>query len=141
MPQINFEQIFSSDHLSAIFPNHRADDFFEALFGDTEDGAYDIALAFKKAASNELTFEFRLKRRPGKCLACNLTYGLPQVFSRHPVIDIGGIVNKVDHLLNGQAQCGEWRLGSTQEISRDLHVIPLVIAFRNHRNTPGGTAP
>lgn len=134
MPEINFAQLFSSDHLSAIFPDDRSDHFFEALFGDTEEGAYDIELAFKKIASNKLVFEFRLKRRPGKCLACNLTYGLPQVFSRHPVIDIGGIVQKVDHLLNGHARCGEWRLGSTQEISRELHVIPLFIELRNERD-------
>lgn len=135
MPEINFIQLFSSEHLSSIFPEHRADDFFDALFGDAEEGAYDITLVFKKADSHELVFEFRLQRRPGKCLACNLTYGLPQVFSRHPVIDIGGIVQKVDHLLNGHARCGEWRLGSTQEVSRDLHVIPLFIALDRLRDT------
>lgn len=136
MPEIDFAQLFSSDHLSTIFPDHRTDDFFEALFGDREEGAYDIALTFKQAASNELVFEFQLQRRAGKCLACNLTYGLPQVFTRHPVIDIGGIVRKVDHLLDGHARCGEWRLGSTREISRDLHVIPLFISLDQHRGNP-----
>jgi len=131
MSDINFPQIFSQDQLAAIFPTTRADEFFEAIFGDTEDGAYDIALAFKKGAVDELAFEFQLIRRPEKCLACNLTYGLPQVFSRHPIIDVDGIVKKVDHLLNGHARCGNWRLGSTQEISRDLHVIPLVISLQN----------
>ena len=58
MSEINFFQFFSPDHLATIFPNTRADDFFEALFGDMEDGAYDIALAFKKAAAEELIFEF-----------------------------------------------------------------------------------
>ena len=138
MSEINFSQFFSPDHLATIFPNTRADDFFEALFGDTEDGAYDIALAFKKAAADELIFEFHLARRPGKCLACNLTYGLPQVFSRHPIIDVGGIVTKIDHLLNGHAGCGNWRLGSTEEISRDLHVIPLFISLQNNGNTQPG---
>jgi hypothetical protein len=133
MSEINLANIFSSDQLAAIFPETRADDFFEALLGDTEDGAYDIALGYKGTAANELMLEFRLTRRPGKCLACNLTYGLPRVFSRHPVINIEGIVEKVDRLLNGHARCGDWRLGSTQEISRDLHVIPLLISLQNHQ--------
>ncbi len=133
MSEINVANILSSDQLSTIFPESRADDFFEALLGDAEDGAYDISLGFKQAAGPELELEFRLARRPGKCLACNLTYGLPQVFSRHPVINVGGIVKKVDHLLNGHASCGDWRLGSTREISRDLHVIPLFISLQAPR--------
>jgi len=131
MSQINFTQLFSPAQLSKIFPETRADDFFEALLGDTEDGAYDIALTFKTATSDALLFEFHLTRRPGKCLACNLTYGLPQVFSRHPRIDVGGVVDQVDQLLDGHARCGNWHLGSTREISKDLHVIPFHITLQH----------
>ena len=136
MSDTDFARIFSPDQLAAIFPATRADRFFEALFGDTEDGAYDIALAFNHATAGELVLEFRLTRRPGKCLACNLTYGLPQVFSRHPVIDVGGVVAKVDAMLNGDARCGDWRLGATREVSRDLHVIPLVISLERPPHNP-----
>jgi len=81
----SFDGIFTQDVLKKLFPEDRADQFFDALFGDAEEGAYDISLEFKGQSQNKLEFEFHLKQRPGKCLACNLTYGLPQVFSRHGV--------------------------------------------------------
>jgi hypothetical protein len=115
--------------LAEIFPNHRADLFFDALYGDSSEGAYDIRLVFVKQTGNNLLFEFHLTQRPGKCLACNLTYGLPQVFSRHPVIDVKGVVGKIGQLMNGQGKIVEWKLGSTKEISRSLHVIPLTVVL------------
>lgn len=136
MSEIDFARIFSPEQLSAIFPPTRADDFFEALLGDTEDGAYDIALAFNKGTPTELVFEFQLARRPGKCLACNLTYGLPQVFARHPRIDVGGVVLEIDRILDGQARCAGWRLGSTEEISKDLHVIPFFVSLQKEDAAP-----
>lgn len=136
MSDIDFAQIFSPAQLAAIFPDTRADDFFEALFGDREDGAYDISLKFNNGTADRLELAFHLARRPGKCLACNLTYGLPQVFSRHPIIDVNGIVARLDELLDGRARCGEWRLGSTREMSRDLHVIPLFISLRQNGHAP-----
>ena len=66
---------------------------------------------------------------PGHCLACNLTQGLPQVFSRHPVIDISGIVEQVSTLLGNRARATGWRLGSTEQRSGSLHLIPLTISL------------
>ena len=83
--------VFTDDKLQVIFPKDRADAFFDALFGDAEEGSYDIGLGYAGGTADALNFELRLTQRPGKCLACNLTYGLPQVFSRHPVINVQGI--------------------------------------------------
>ncbi len=113
---------FTQERISELFPQKRADQFFEALFGDRTEGAYDIALKFIKHTGNTLQFEFHLIKRPGQCLACNLTAGLPSVFSRHPVINVKGLVGKIDQLLDGQARCTDWRLGATREMSKELHV-------------------
>ncbi|MBW2709346.1 MAG: pancreas/duodenum homeobox protein 1, partial [Deltaproteobacteria bacterium] len=67
--------VFTQDDLEKLFPVGRSDAFFESLFGGAEEGAFDIGLAFKAHRGNELHFEFQLRQRPGKCLACNLTYG------------------------------------------------------------------
>lgn len=126
----NIADIFNEDMLTELFPPERADQFFDALFGDPAEGAYDIRLQFKKyaAASNTLHFELHLCQRPGKCLACNLTYGLPDVFSRHPVINIAGLVQEIDKRI-ADCACGEWKLGSTQSVSNSLHIIPLRITL------------
>jgi hypothetical protein len=68
----------------------------------------------------------------GKCLACNLTYGLPKVFSRHPTLDVEGLVKKFRHFLDGTTDITHWQLGDTREISRDLHVIPLKVFVREN---------
>ena len=122
-------RFFNQEKISELFPQERADQFFEALFGDRTEGAYDIALKFIKHTGNTLQFEFHLIQRPGQCLACNLTAGLPSVFSRHPVINVKGLVGKIDQLLDGQARCTDWRLGATREMSKELHVIPLIISL------------
>jgi hypothetical protein len=123
----NIDQLFTETVLNQLFPADRADAFFEALYGDAAEGAYDIALSFQGLKKGALEFRFDLHRRPGKCLACNLTYGLPQVFSRHPVIDIPGLVRGIENRLAGKATCSRWELGDTREISSDLHVVPLTI--------------
>jgi hypothetical protein len=122
-----FQETFSPEVLDALFPAERADDFFEALYGDAEEGAYDIRLAFGAEAEDELRFEFRLHQRPGKCLACNLTYGLPHVFTRHPVLDIEGVVGAIQERIRDRARISGWRLGRTLERSSALHMIPLVV--------------
>lgn len=129
--QIQFNRIFSQDKLDALFPPERTIQFFEALFGDNDEGAYDIRLAFKAEAENRLYFDFELQQRPGRCLACNLTYGLPQVFERHPVINTQGVVDQLCALMNGEARCGQWRLGKSKEISRQLHAVPLIIELES----------
>jgi hypothetical protein len=121
--------LFSQDKLDSLFPLERTNQFFDALFGDADEGAYDIRLTFKENHTDTLLFELELHQRPGKCLACHLTYGLPNVFARHPIIDINGIVAQLDQLLGDQAQCKQWQLGKVREVSRRLHVIPLMIAI------------
>ena len=123
------KEIFTPDILKKLFPRQRADDFFEALFGDAADGAYDIELHFLSddLPGKKIYFELHLLERPKKCLACNLTYGLPEVFSRHPVININGLVKDIDELLDGLGVTRGWFLGQTRQDSNELHKIPLVI--------------
>lgn len=129
MPPEQIEEYFTKDVLTKLFPKERADQFFEALFCDAAEGSFDIilALAGHMPEKNRLDFELQLHERAGKCLACNLTYGLPEVFSRHPVININGLVQEIEKAMNGQARCTGWRLGNTKSKSGQLHVIPLLI--------------
>ncbi len=121
--------VLTKENLARIFPKERTDDFFEALFGDASEGAYDIELAYRECNGNTLVMDLLLHERPNCCLACNLTQGLPQVFSRHPIINITGIVRDVDALLGDEYKCGDWSLGSTEQFSRALHAIPIKIAI------------
>ena len=116
---------FSPACLDEVFPPALTDAFFEALFGDAEDGAYDIRLRFEKQGPDELAFTFQLHQRPGMCLACNLTYGLPQVFTRHPVLAVAKLAQTLGERI-GKIPAS-WAMGSTREISRSLHVIPFTI--------------
>ncbi len=124
-----FTKIFTEKNLTQLFPPERADNFFEALFGDASDGAYDIVLKHINDDPQEkkLYFELQLLERPRKCLACNLTYGLPEVFSRHPIININKLVEDIDELLGDKATTGNWSLLSTRTVSNEIHSIPLVI--------------
>jgi hypothetical protein len=122
-----FETIFTPDTLQRLFPKERANEFFDALFGDASEGAYDISLAYRGTERNTLLMDLLLHERPGCCLACNLTQGLPQVFSRHPVINISGLVKEIDSLLGDAVSCKDWTLGYTEQRSRSLHVIPIKI--------------
>jgi hypothetical protein len=125
----SMNEIFTADVLQELFPPQRTADFFEALFGDASEGAYDIALTFKGQENNTLQFSLDLHERPGRCLACNLTSGLPEVFSRHKVINIDGLVADVEKKLGNSTKCGDWKLGRTQQVSRGLHCIPLQITL------------
>ena len=129
MSSNKFDNLFDQQTLSEIFPADRADQFFEALFGDASEGAYNISLVFKehRPKNNTLIFELHLTQRPGCCLACNLTHGLPTVFSRHPVININGVVAAIDELLGDSGSCKDWQLGSTNSVSSALHTLPLII--------------
>jgi len=122
-----FDALFDQETLDQMFPPERADQFFDALLGDAEEGAYDIRLAYKGMQNSRLAFDIELHQRPGKCLVCSLTYGLPTVFSRHPVINIQGVVDQISRKMDGQGQCNGWTLGRTREVSRQLHVVPLEI--------------
>jgi hypothetical protein len=124
------KDLFTQDDLEMLFPAQKANTFFEAMLGDSEEGAFDIGLAFNGQRGNELHFEFQLRQRPGKCLACNLTYGLPQVFRRHPVINVSGLADEIEKRFDGKYRCDHWELGATRELSRELHVIPLVLSLQ-----------
>ena len=126
---IDYNALFAPETLEDIFPDVLTNDFFDALLGDSEEGAYDIRLGFAGNEKDRLVFELRLHKREGKCLACNLTYGLPSVFARHPIINLSGLVDKIQKILHDKVKLGEWSLGNTREISQDLHVIPLNIRF------------
>lgn len=127
----NLHEIFSDEVLKELFGPERADDFFEALFGDAGEGAYDIKLRFLgyDKVENRLNFTLDLHERPGCCLVCNLTYGLPEVFSRHPVINIQGVVAGIEEKLDGKVRCVDWKLGTTVQQEKSLHSIPLHISL------------
>ncbi|MDR1776254.1 MAG: hypothetical protein LBR31_00300 [Desulfovibrio sp.] len=121
------EQVLEQSFLEEIFPAERTDAFFDAIFGGVEEGAYDIALVCRSLSPSKTELAFELRQRPGKCLACNLTYGLPQVFQRHPVINVPGIAKTVAEHLGWETEGLRWRLGATEETSRELHAIPLIL--------------
>ena len=101
--------MFTAEVVQQLLPLQRADQFFEALYGGLEEGAYDIRLVFKRhdPDHNSLEFELELQERPGKCLACNLTYGLPQVFSRHPVLNLKGVALEIEKVLRRKGSLPE----------------------------------
>ena len=122
-------QDLDQSFLDKIFPASRADEFFDALFGGAEDGAYDIGLVCRGVEAQKVKLAFELRQRPGKCLACNLTYGLPQVFQRHPILNVAGVARDVAAHLGWPAESTKWKLGHTEEVNRELHVIPLVVEY------------
>ncbi len=132
MNEKNLVDVFNEHQLNQIFPESVADRFFEALFGDVSEGSYDIRLVFDRNQEDRLEFQIHLVNRPGKCLRCSLTYGLPEVFSRHPVINIKGVVEKIGRLLDGRWEIDHWELGKTREISNALHIIPLTIFLKTN---------
>lgn len=124
MDQAELTRIFTQDFLDTLLPVEKSDRFFEALYGDVEDGAYDIRLEFISASETRVVLAFNLTQRPGKCLVCSLTYGLPTVFSRHPQININGMIEKINEKGVGVK---DWRLGNTEENSSTLHIIPFFL--------------
>lgn len=127
------EQIFTAEVLAGLFPASRTHEFFEALFGDDAEGAYDISLLFVgyDAASKRLDFQLNLNQRPGCCLACNLTHGLPEVFKRHPIINLKGLVADIEKQLGGKFVCREWEVGHTVQQDTALHYIPLHVYLKD----------
>ena len=124
-PETLFDATWTKNH----FPLERTDAFFDALFGDAEEGAYTISLQFKEVKGNTYFFTYDLHQRADKCLVCSLTYGLPQVFARHPVINVKGLVSDVATALGRQPDTAKWQLGGTKEHSTAHHSIELAITF------------
>ncbi len=127
MDTSKIDALFTTETLQQLFPKERTNEFFDALFGDADEGAYNIELGYGGVNGNNLTMELKLIERPGCCLVCNLTQGLPQVFSRHPIINVSGIVSDVDTLLGDLASCKKWALGHTEQRQKALHIIPINI--------------
>ncbi len=124
MDQAELTRMFTQDFLDTLLPAEKSDQFFEALYGDASEGAYDIQLEFISANESRIVLAFNLTQRPGKCLVCSLTYGIPKVFTRHPLINIKGMVQKIEEK---GIKIKSWRLGDTEENSSDLHVVPFFI--------------
>jgi hypothetical protein len=124
MDQAELNQVFTQEYLNTLLPTETSDRFFEALYGDADEGAYDISLEFISANSSRVVLAYNLKQRPGKCLVCSLTYGLPTVFSRHPLINVNGMVKKLEEK---DIRIKSWRMGQTEEQSKELHAIPLYL--------------
>jgi hypothetical protein len=98
------------------------------MLGDASEGAYNIRLIFQGVKSNVLQFAFELTQRPEKCLVCSLTYGLPQVFKKHRVIDTDNIVNQIKANI-GNVNVLSWELQPTQPIDQNKHLVPLDITL------------
>lgn len=130
MSNDSFAPLFPAEVCAKLLPPERANEFFEALFGDASEGSYDLELTYSGSADDSIRFDILLHERPGHCLACNLTYGLPQVFSRHPVINIENIVERVGTLLHDKGNVGDWSLGATRQLSSSTHAIPLTITLQ-----------
>ena len=126
---MNADTVFTKEWTAEAFSPERTDAFFDALFGDAEEGAYTIALRFVQGGSGTLEFAFDLHQRAGKCLVCNLTYGLPQVFARHPIINVKALVEKICLAVGADPAKATWKLGVTKEISNALHSVPLLITL------------
>jgi len=131
MDNQTLRSLFTDQVLVELFPPERTNDFFEALFGDANEGAYDIKLRYSgyDNSTGTLRFNLDLLERPGACLVCSLTYGLPEVFSRHPIINIKGLVGEIGKRLEGKAACADWKLGTTVQQEKSRHSIPLLITL------------
>ena len=127
----DIKALFTDDVCDKLFPETKSNEFFEALFGDASEGAYDIQLRFDgfDESENKIHFVLNLLERPGCCLVCNLTYGLPQVFSRHPLLNLKGVVQEVDRMLGDAATVNDWTLASTRSNSKSMHQIPFIISI------------
>lgn len=119
------DSIYTDEWCRAVFPPERTNEFFEALFGDADEGAYDIEFAFAAREGDRLDFNFNLHRRGAQCLACNLTSGLPKVFERHPIINSAGLAQAAADAASRSVK--EWKIGPTREISKALHRVPFYV--------------
>ncbi len=123
--------VLNQEMLDALLPAERSDAFFEALYGDIEEGAYTIKLCARSVDDTNAHLAFELHQRPGKCLVCSLTYGLPQVFQRHPLINAAKIAKDVATALGWDAESVSFELGRTEEHGQELHSIPFVVKRNN----------
>jgi hypothetical protein len=110
----DYQALFTTEVMQQLLPLQRADQFFEALYGGLEEGAYDIRLVFKRhdPGRNSLEFELELQERPG-----------------HPVLNLKGVALEIEKVLQGKARCRSWSLGRTNPRSQTQHVIPFILTL------------
>ncbi|OAG27843.1 hypothetical protein [Thermodesulfatator autotrophicus] len=114
--------------IKSLLPEERVQEFFEAFYFGEEPAYYlDLGLREWRPEKGRVVLELRLTARPDKCLACNLTSGLPPVLKKHPILNLAGIVSEIAQKLEPGYKVDSWDLGWTEEVNHDLHVIPLVI--------------
>ena len=118
----------TQSQLDALFPPEKSDAFFDALYGEAEEGAYTIRLEYQSETPTQLNCVFALHRRPGQCLVCQLTHGLPNVFRRHPVINAAGIARSLAELAGWNPDVIHWEIGETIQKSSSLHLIPFTVS-------------
>jgi hypothetical protein len=125
-------ELFTNEFLQELFPRGKDDEFFDALYGGAEEGAFDISLTFGsfEPETGRLILEYRLTERPGKCMACSLTYGLPQVMERHPIIDLKGTVEKICQRIGPCWSVEGWTLGRTTPYAPKVNVIPFILQLK-----------
>jgi hypothetical protein len=126
-------ELIQEEKLKELFPTGRDDEFFDAFYGGSEDGAFDIFFSFDsyRPDNSELIFGFNLKERPGKCMACNLTYGLPSVFEKSPIINLKRIINGINEMIAPHYEINGFMLGKTTPKAPKVNVIPLIIKIKN----------
>ncbi|WP_457755736.1 hypothetical protein [Thermodesulfatator indicus] len=79
--------------VKSLLPKERVNEFFEAFYFGEEPAYYlELGLREWKPEEGKIVLELRLSARPGKCLVCNLTSGLPPVLKKHPILNLKGIV-------------------------------------------------
>ncbi len=117
--------------IKTFLPSERVQEFFEAFYFG-EEPAYDLELGLRdwEPQKGLITLELLLKARPGQCLACNLTSGLPDVFKRHPILNLAQVAEDVVRELGDGYELESWELGWTEQINRDLHVVPFIIRLK-----------
>ena len=124
-------KVLDKAFLESVFPPERTEAFFDALFGGAEEGAYDIVLVCRSEGEGKAELAFELHQRPGKCLACNLTYGLPQVFQRHPILNVAGVARAVAEKLGWPIFVKPANAGSSVGISKARDMAELEAATRS----------
>ncbi len=118
----------NQEFLDTLLPAERSNEFFDAMYGDAEEGAYDIKLALRSVDDQCVKLAFELHQRPEKCLVCSLTYGLPQVFQRHPLINTASMAKEIAKALGWDPESISFELGRTEEHGQALHYIPFIIS-------------
>jgi hypothetical protein len=117
----------TQEQFDTLFPSERTNEFFEALFGDADEGAYNIRIEPNTESETRVDCMFALHQRPGKCLVCQLTHGLPHVFERHPLINAAGLAKEIAILKGWDPESVKWTIGETIQHSRALLTIPFAV--------------